>query len=58
MPPRKVPLILILSFGPTGVGKSFIACTLAQKACRDNYSAAVVTVIARFEKQNIKYGLE
>jgi DNA replication protein DnaC len=24
---------------PTGVGKSFIACALAQKACRDGYSA-------------------
>ncbi len=25
--------------GPTGVGKSFIASALAQKACRDGYSA-------------------
>lgn len=25
--------------GPTGVGKSFIACALAQKACREGYSA-------------------
>ena len=25
--------------GPTGVGKSFVACALAQKACRDGYSA-------------------
>jgi len=25
--------------GPTGVGKSFLACTLAQKACRDSCSA-------------------
>jgi DNA replication protein DnaC len=25
--------------GPTGVGKSFLACALAQKACRDGYSA-------------------
>jgi DNA replication protein DnaC len=24
--------------GPTGVGKSFIACALAQKACREGYS--------------------
>ncbi len=24
--------------GPTGVGKSFVACALAQKACRDGYS--------------------
>src|ERR1700722_51227 len=25
--------------GPTGVGKSFVACAMAQKACRDGYSA-------------------
>jgi len=25
--------------GPTGVGKSFLACALAQKACRDGYTA-------------------
>lgn len=25
--------------GPTGVGKTFIACALAQKACRDGYTA-------------------
>ena len=28
----------ILIFGPTGVGKSFLACALAQKACREGYS--------------------
>jgi DNA replication protein DnaC len=28
----------ILIDGPTGSGKSFIACALAQKACRDGYS--------------------
>ena len=25
--------------GATGVGKSFVACAVAQKACRDGYSA-------------------
>ncbi len=25
--------------GPTGVGKTYLACALAQKACRDGYSA-------------------
>ena len=25
--------------GPTGVGKSYLACALAQKACRDGYRA-------------------
>src|SRR5262252_9056056 len=29
----------IFVLGPTGVGKSFVACSLAQKACRDGYSA-------------------
>lgn len=29
----------VLIGGPTGAGKSFIACALAQKACRDGYSA-------------------
>ena len=29
----------IFVLGPTGVGKSFIAAALAQKACRDGYSA-------------------
>ena len=29
----------VLISGATGVGKSFLACALAQKACRDGYSA-------------------
>jgi DNA replication protein DnaC len=29
----------IFVLGPTGVGKSFVACALAQKACRDGHSA-------------------
>ena len=31
--------INILITGPTGIGKSWIACALAQKACREGYSA-------------------
>jgi DNA replication protein DnaC len=34
--------------GPTGVGKSFVACALAQKACRDGYSALYVRAPALF----------
>ena len=29
----------LLITGPTGVGKTYLACALAQKACRDGYSA-------------------
>ncbi len=32
---RKQNLIII---GPRGVGKSWLACALGQKACRDDYS--------------------
>ena len=29
----------VLVTGPTGVGKSYLACALTQKACRENYRA-------------------
>ncbi|MEJ2755832.1 MAG: IS21-like element helper ATPase IstB [Gammaproteobacteria bacterium] len=32
----------ILITGPTGVGKTWLACALAQKACREGYSAQYV----------------
>ena len=38
----------IFVLGPTGVGKSFIACALAQKACRDGYSALYARAAALF----------
>ena len=38
----------ILLIGPTGVGKSFIACALAQKACRDGYSALYLRAATLF----------
>ena len=34
--------------GSTGVGKSFVACALAQKACRDGYSAFYTRAAALF----------
>ena len=33
---RKQNVVLV---GPTGVGKSYLACALAQRACRDGFSA-------------------
>src|SRR6202051_994919 len=38
----------IFVLGPTGVGKSFVACALAQKACRDGYSAFYTRATALF----------
>jgi DNA replication protein DnaC len=40
----------IFVLGPTGVGKSFIASALAQKACRDGYSAFYTRVAALFRE--------
>jgi DNA replication protein DnaC len=38
----------IFILGPTGVGKSFVASALAQKACRDGYSAFYTRAAALF----------
>ena len=38
----------IFVLGPTGVGKTFVACALAQKACRDGYSALYMRAAALF----------
>src|SRR5438477_4933467 len=38
----------IFVLGPTGVGKSFVACALAQKACRDGHSARYTRAAALF----------
>lgn len=38
----------IFILGPTGVGKSFLASALAQKACRDGYSALYIRAAALF----------
>ena len=38
----------VLFIGPTGTGKSWLACALAQKACRDGYSALYMRAAALF----------
>jgi DNA replication protein DnaC len=43
----------IFVLGPTGVGKSFVACALAQKACRDGYSALYIRAVALFRDLSI-----
>ena len=40
----------IFVLGPTGVGKSFIALSLAQKACRDGHSALYLRAAALFRE--------
>ena len=43
----------VFVLGLTGVGKSFVACALAQKACRDGYSAYYVRAAALFRDLEI-----
>lgn len=40
----------VFVIGPTGVGKSFLACALAQKACRDGYSALYLRATVLFRE--------
>src|SRR5690349_5026900 len=40
----------IFVLGPTGVGKSFLAAALAQKACRDGYTALYLRAAALFRE--------
>jgi len=46
----------VLITGPCGVGKSFIACALANKACRQGYSARYVRAPRLFEDISIARG--
>jgi DNA replication protein DnaC len=46
---------LILT-GPTGVGKSWLCCALAQKACRDGYTALYVRVPRLFADLELAHG--
>src|ERR1700746_504934 len=40
----------IFVIGPCGVGKSFLACALAQKACRDGHSALYLRAAVLFRE--------
>jgi len=42
--------------GPTGVGKTWIACALAQKACREGYSARYLRLPRLFEDLGLAHG--
>jgi DNA replication protein DnaC len=43
----------IFVLGPTGVGKSYVASALAQKACRDGYSVYYSRTAALFRDPNL-----
>ncbi len=42
--------------GPTGTGKTYIACALAQKACREGYSVHYIRIPRIFHDLNIAKG--
>lgn len=70
-PPRGLDKQLILSLascqwikahynvfimGPTGIGKSYLACALAQKACREGYSAMYLRLPKLFSDLSLAQG--
>jgi DNA replication protein DnaC len=42
--------------GPTGVGKSYLACAFAQKACRQGYTAIYLRITRMFEDLSLAKG--
>ena len=46
----------LLINGPTGVGKTWIACALAHKACREGYSAQYLRLPRLFEELHLAHG--
>ena len=42
--------------GPTGVGKSYLACAFAQKACREGFSALYLRTTKLFEDLSLAKG--
>ena len=46
----------LLITGPTGTGKTFIACALAQKACREGYTVQYIRIPRIFQALHIAKG--
>jgi len=46
----------LLVTGPTGIGKSWLACALAQKACRDGYTVHYARVPRLFADLDLAHG--
>jgi DNA replication protein DnaC len=42
--------------GPTGVGKSYLACAFAQKACREGFTALYLRMTKLFENMSLAKG--
>lgn len=45
----------VLITGPTGVGKTYLACALAQKACREGFSALYLRLSRLFEDLSLAH---
>jgi len=46
----------LIIHGPTGVGKTWIACALAHKACREGFSAQYLRLPRLFEELHLAHG--
>jgi len=46
----------VLITGPTGVGKTYIACALAHQACREGYSTAYLRLSKPFRELTVARG--
>lgn len=46
----------VFIMGPTGIGKSYLACALAQKACREGYSALYLRLPKLFADLSLAKG--
>lgn len=46
----------VFIMGPTGIGKSYLACALAQKACRQGYSAMYLRLPKLFSDLSLAQG--
>jgi DNA replication protein DnaC len=46
----------VFIMGPTGIGKSYLACAIAHKACREGYSALYLRLLKLFSELSLAKG--